>query len=163
MEGLRDALAAQGLAWPSNYQNDLAAAYVNRAVAKGNAFGPPAAIEDEDAAIRLRESLRDALAAQGLAWPPHYQNDLATAYLNRALTKAAIWPAAAIADYDAAIGLMEGLRHALAAQGLAWPPDYQKALGRAYGNRAFDRARARLTRSLMSIVKRFRWPTWRPK
>ena len=126
MEGLREALAAQGLAWPPDYQNELAMAYINRGNPTTDAVGPAAAIGDYDAAIQLMEGLREALAAQGLAWPPDYQNELARAYVNHGkATMEAVGPAAAIGDFDAAISLMEGLRKALAAQGLASQPNYQ--------------------------------------
>jgi len=143
MEGLRDTLAELGLAWPPDFQNDLAAAYTNRAIAKRHAISPAEAITDYDAAIALREGLRDALTERRLAWPPAFQNDLAATYTNRAIAKRhAIGPAEAIADYDAAITLMEGLRDALAEQRLAWPPAFQDDLATAYTNRAFAKHQA---------------------
>ncbi len=136
-ETLRDALAAAGHPWPPAWQNNLANAYMNRAVAKRNAQGPAQALPDYDAAISLMETLRDTLAAAGHAWPPAWQNDLAAAYVNRANAKSeAQGPAQALPDYDAAITLRETLRDALAAAGHTWPPAWQNNLAAAYMNRA---------------------------
>jgi hypothetical protein len=131
MEALRDGL---GEGWPVPWRNDLASAYTNRGVAKQSApgFGPAAAIADYDAAIALREALRDGL---GEGWPVPWRNDLANAYMNRGTAKQSapgFGPGAAIADYDAAIALMEALRDGL---GEGWPVPWRNDLANAYMNR----------------------------
>ncbi len=130
-EALRDGL---GEGWPSPWRNDLAAAYMNRGVAKQSApgFGPTAAIADYDAAILLKEALRDGL---GESWPVPWRNDLAHAYMNRGIAKAlspSFGPTAAIADFDAAITLKEALRDGL---GEGWPTKWRNDLAAAYMNR----------------------------
>ena len=64
------------------WRNDLAAAFMNRGIAKQSApgHGPAAAIADYDRAIELRQALRDAL---GDDWPVPWRNDLAAAFMNR--------------------------------------------------------------------------------
>src|SRR5262249_14301632 len=105
--------------------------------AKSEALGPGEAIPDEDAAIKVMESLRETLRAQRLGWPLRFQDDLANAYMNRAATKQkTIGPAASIPDYDTAIKLMQDLRSMLLMQGLGWPPQFQRHLALAYSNRA---------------------------
>ena len=72
-----------------------------------------------------------------------WRNDLATAYMNRGNAKQSapgFGPGAAIADYDAAIGVMETLRDTL---GEAWPVPWRNDLANAYMNRGIasgDRA-----------------------
>src|SRR5262249_11494856 len=81
-------------AMTSAEQNMLANAYKIRATAKRQCLGPPKAIPDCDAAITMMERLQDTLQDAGLAWPPQFQNDLAQAYLDRAIAKRqAIGPA----------------------------------------------------------------------
>jgi hypothetical protein len=107
-------------------ENALAGAYMNRAVAKQQAIGPAEAIPDYDAAISLRAGLRDALRAEGLAWPPQFQNDLAKAYMNRAVAKAeAIGPAAAIPDLNVTLQLMENLRRQVGEKIWAQAPEWR--------------------------------------
>ncbi len=81
MKRMRDRM---GEDWPVPWRNSLAGAYVNRGAAKHSAFGfgPGAAIADYDAAVTLMVALRDRL---GEGWPTPWRNDLATAYMNRAL------------------------------------------------------------------------------
>ena len=131
MERLRTELAAD---WPVPWRNDLAAAYMNRGVAKRAApgHGAVAAIQDYDAAIAIRERLRAELAAD---WPVPWRNDLANAYINRGNAKQDApghGAAAAIQDYDAAIAIMERLRTELGAD---WPVPWRNDLAAAYINR----------------------------
>jgi tetratricopeptide (TPR) repeat protein len=131
MEALQ---GASGADWPLSWREQLAKAYTNRGVAKQSApgFGPAAAITDYNAAVELREALRDELGAE---WPLPWRNDLAAAYSNRGNVKQSapgFGPIAAIADYDAAIAVMEALRDALGAN---WPMRCQSDLAAAYSNR----------------------------
>jgi tetratricopeptide (TPR) repeat protein len=119
-------------------RNHLASAYNNRGAAKQGsaAHGAIAAIADYDKAIELREALRRDL---GPDWTNSLQlrNDLATAYMNRGNAKGDIpahGAAAAIDDFDTAIGLREALRRDL---GPAWTnsPELRSELASAYMNR----------------------------
>ncbi len=133
LEGLRQALEPQGQ-WNPQYRNDLAAAYMNRAVAQRGVADLNAAIQDNNAAIEIREGLRQALELQG-QWNPQYRNDLAMAYMNRGnAQQGAADLNAAIQDYGAAIAIMEGLRQGLEPQG-QWNPPYRNGLAGAYMNR----------------------------
>ena len=96
------------------WRNDLASAYSNRGVAKqaASGHGPAAALADYDAAIAIGEALRRLLEPKG-RWEVELRNDLAMAYVNRGNAKQAAsghGPAAALADYDAAIDIREALR-----------------------------------------------------
>ena len=122
-EGLRATFLEAGAPWPPAYQNNLAATYQNRAIAKRQSDGPAAALPDYDAAIALREGLRATFLEAGAPWPPAYQNDLAGTYQNRANAKRqAEGPAASLPDYDAAIALQEGLRATFLEAGASVPP-----------------------------------------
>ena len=145
MEGLREAL---GEHCPVPWRNDLAAAYMNRGIAKQDApgYGVLRAIADYDAAIAIRERLREAL---GEDWPLPWRNDLATAYMGRGIGKQDApghGMLAAIADYDAAIAIMEGLSEAL---GEECPVPWRNSLAFCYFSRGLahlqleDRATAR--------------------
>jgi hypothetical protein len=130
-ERLREAL---GEDWPMPWRNDLARAYMNRGNAEQSApgHGAPAAIADYDTAIAIMERLREALGAD---WPAPWRNGLAQAYGNRGNAKQSApghGASAAIADYDAAIAIMERLREAL---GKDWPVPWRNDLARAYMNR----------------------------
>jgi tetratricopeptide (TPR) repeat protein len=125
---------ASGEEWPVPWRNDLANAYMNRGVARRSApgHGVMAAIADYDRAIALMEELGAAL---GESWPPEWRNHLATAYMNRGNAKQDApghGVAAAIADYDRAIALMEELRAAL---GEEWPVPWRNNSANAYINR----------------------------
>ncbi len=114
--------------------NDLASAFMNRGVAKQSApgFGAAAAIADYDRAIALREALRDTMGAD---WPIPWRNDLAGAFVNRGNAKQdtpGFGAAAAIADYDRAVALMETLRDSLGAD---WPIPWRNDLANAFMNR----------------------------
>ena len=147
-EALRDRLRSQGEeAWADTYRNDLAAAYMNRGNAKQRAgYGPGAAIPDYDAAIAVREALRDRLRLKGEeAWTDTYRYDLAGTYMNRGTAKvhAGHGPAAAIPDFDAAIKVMEALRDRLRLQGEeAWTDAYRNTLTGAYMNRGYAKKNA---------------------
>ena len=71
-----------GDAWPPDFRNKLAGAYMNRGVALLELNQLAEAVADYDCAIKIREALRQAL---GDDWPPAFRNDLANTYRNRAL------------------------------------------------------------------------------
>ena len=101
----------------SEQRSALAVAYMNRGYAKQSAMGhgPGAAIADYDRAAAIMEGLWQLLEPQG-AWDPKLRNALAQIYMNRGNAKqdaAGYGPGAAIADYDQAIAIREGLRQAL--------------------------------------------------
>ncbi len=171
MNRLRERL---GDAWPPKWQNDLAAAYINRAAAfRAHNESSEAVLKDCNRAVKLREHLRDRVDRLGEAWPPQWQNDLASAYINRgnacmqhgkrsgvvkdvfALCATAcrtvlepvvgsrtarlgamlchkFGPYSALKDYSRAIMLMDHLRQRL---GEAWQPEWQNELAIAYANR----------------------------
>lgn len=119
---------------PAEWTNDLARAYQNRGSVKWHApeHGAAAAIADYDQAIALREEAR---SRAGENWPAPLRFDLASTYLSRGnVTRfaSAQGAAAAIADYDRAIGLMEELR-AKAAEG--WLIPWRKDFADAYASR----------------------------
>jgi len=118
--------------------DDLAAAYMNRGVARASAegHGSRAAIQDYDKAIAIRERLRRDLDTRD-RWKPEYQNHLAGAYMHRGTARASSQhhgPRAAIEDYGKSIALREGLRDNLAPQN-RWTPQYRNDLAAAYMNR----------------------------
>jgi hypothetical protein len=137
-----------GPAWEAQtgLRNDLASAYMNRGVTRrtSRAHGLDAAIADYDAAVALMEALRRDL---GAAWEAHTElrNGLATAYTNRGnarRTSRAHGAAAATADFDAAIALVEALRRDLSA---VWEPhtELRNGLATAYMNRGNARRTSR--------------------
>ncbi len=145
-EGLRDLARVQGgeAGWAPPLRNDLAGTYQNRGIAQANQGDLAAAIADCDAAIGLREGLRDLARTEGgeAGWAPPLRNDLAAAYQNRGLARAAQGDlAAATADYDAAIGLMEGLRARALAEGgeTGWALPLRNDLAGVYQNRGLTR------------------------
>ena len=134
-ESLRSALEPSGQ-WLPGFRNELAYMYMYRGIAKDSVegYGPGVAIDDYNAAIEIRESLRSVLDPSG-PWTPEYRNDLAIAYMNRGNAKQSAeghGPGAAIDDYDVAIEIMESLRTALE----QWVPGYQNDLALALINRA---------------------------
>jgi tetratricopeptide (TPR) repeat protein len=141
-EGIRDLARAQGgeAGWALPLRNDLATVYQNRGLACADQGDLSAAIADYDAAIVLMEGIRDLARAQGgeRGWALPLRNDLASAYQNRGLAGADQGDlAAAIADYDAAIGLMEGIRDLARAQGgeAGWTLSLRNDLARTHRNR----------------------------
>ena len=142
-EDLRDALIASGgqAAWSGPLRNDLARVLQNRGNAHKDKGDLAAAIADFDAAVRIREDLRDALIASGgqAAWSGPLRNDLAGTLQNRGLAHANNGDlAAAIADYDAAVRIREDLRDGLITSGgqAAWSPPLRLDLARTYCARA---------------------------
>ena len=102
-------------------RKSLAGAHMNRGLAKqySAAHGPEAAIADYDPAIDLMEALGADLGTTRTQ-SPELRNSLAMAYVNRGNVEqdsAARGAYVAIADYDAAIALMEAMRADL---GAAW-------------------------------------------
>ncbi|TGO03241.1 hypothetical protein PN36_10145, partial [Candidatus Thiomargarita nelsonii] len=101
---------ASNQAWPPQWQNDLAAAYMNRGLALYNQGELAQAVADSGRAIEFQEKLRQSLAASNQAWPPEWQNSLAAAYINRGLALDSQGELAqAVADYGRAIESMEKL------------------------------------------------------
>ncbi|MDG4558148.1 MAG: hypothetical protein P9F19_12290 [Candidatus Contendobacter sp.] len=133
-EALRAELEPAGR-WEVGLRNDLATAYMNRGNAKLDAsgHGPGAALSDYDAAIKLMDALRAKLEPAG-RWEVGLRNDLAMAYMNRGTAKqdaSGHGPGAALADYDAAVGLMEALRAELD-PAKRWGVGFRDSLAHAY-------------------------------
>jgi tetratricopeptide (TPR) repeat protein len=88
----------------------LASVYVNRGVALRGQGDLAGAVRDYGAAIALQTTLRDTLARLGQDWPPAFQNDLASVYVNRGVALDSQGDlAGAVRDYGAAIELMTTL------------------------------------------------------
>ena len=119
--------------WPPAWANNLAMAYMNRGVTRCDGGDLGGSLADYDRAIALMESLRTRLEPRG-EWPPAWANNLAMAYLNRGVTRDDGDRTGALADYDRAIALMEGLRMRLEPRG-EWPPAWANNLAIAYGSR----------------------------
>jgi tetratricopeptide (TPR) repeat protein len=141
-EDIRDRVVAAGgeAAWSLPYRNDHAAVLQNRGIAHQDKGDLAAAIADYDAAIGLRECIRDKLIAAGgeAAWSLPYRNDYAAVLQNRGIAHQHNGDLApAIADYDAAIGLREGIRDNLIAAGgeAAWSLRYRNNLAGVLSNR----------------------------
>jgi tetratricopeptide (TPR) repeat protein len=108
MEAVRLQLEPLGR-WDPSLQNDLAKAYTNRGNAQQGVPDLGAAIADYDQAITLREAIRRQLEPLG-RWDPSLQNDLGTAYRNRANAAERNQEIpAALVDYDAAIAILTPL------------------------------------------------------
>src|SRR5207248_1315154 len=121
------------------WQNDLAAAYMNRGNARSGQGDSEGAIADYHQAISLRMGRAQRLEPVG-QWPPAWQNDLAAAYINRGNARSGQGDSdGAIADYDQAISLRESLRQRLEPVG-QWPPAWQNDLAAAYMNRGNARS-----------------------
>ncbi|EGV28158.1 hypothetical protein ThidrDRAFT_3993, partial [Thiorhodococcus drewsii AZ1] len=136
-EAVRQRLEPEGR-WEIDLRHALASAYMNRGNTKQSAsgHGPAAALADYDAAIAIREAVRQRLEPEG-RWEIDLRNDLAAAYVNRGNAKQSAsdhGPAAALADYDAAIAIRETVRQRLEPEG-RWEDDLRHALASAYMNR----------------------------
>ncbi len=83
MEGVRALLEPRG-EWRPELRNDLAAAYMNRGVARWNQGDLGGAIEDYGEAIERMEGVRALLEPRG-RWTPWYRQCLCKAYRNRGL------------------------------------------------------------------------------
>jgi tetratricopeptide (TPR) repeat protein len=121
---------SMGKSWPVPLQNELAGSMQDRGIAKVRGRDHAGAIADFNAAIELRLAIRDAL---GKNWPAVFQSDLAESLTNRGYAKAHASNHAddAIADSDAAIGLMQAMRNSM---GQTWPAHFQRKLvGFLYG------------------------------
>jgi hypothetical protein len=136
-EALRLLLEPEGR-WEAGLRNGLAKAYMNRGNAKQSAtgHGPKSAIADHDAAIQLMEELRLLLEPEG-RWEAQLRMDLANAYMFRGSAKRAevgSQRAAALASYDAAVAVLEGLRDTVSAQAgdAGWLPAHRMVLAQAY-------------------------------
>ncbi|NUL83337.1 MAG: hypothetical protein HUU60_11535 [Armatimonadetes bacterium] len=136
METLREAFEESGQPWPAEFQNDLAAAYLNRGVARNGLQQFGAAVADCGEAIELMKALRKAFEESRQPWPAAFQNDLARAYMNRGNAKQGLQQFdAAIEDCGEAIKLMKALRKAFEESRQPWPAAFQNDLARAYLNR----------------------------
>ncbi|MDA1052507.1 MAG: tetratricopeptide repeat protein [Planctomycetota bacterium] len=92
--------------------NYLAAAYMNRGVARRGQQDFAAAVQDYDRAIELRKKLLAACGGEqaAVSTQPALVNDLAAAYVNRGVARQGQQDfAAAVQDYDRAIDLLEKL------------------------------------------------------
>ena len=122
-----------------NSMHHFAGVIMNRGNAYKDAQNLDAAFADYTWAIEIMNVLRATLVQQG-HWHPHYQNDLAKAYVNRGnVFQSAPNLGAAIADYSQAIEIRYGLRATLVKQG-QWHPEFQNDLAKAHINRgvAYD-------------------------
>jgi tetratricopeptide (TPR) repeat protein len=124
--------------------NGLANAYGNRGGARQDQRSLTAAVADCDRAIGLREKLLAAFGGEdaAVAAQPPLVNDLATAYMNRGVARDDQQDfAAAVADYDRAIGLLEKLLAAFGGEdaAVAAQPELVNDLAAAYSNRGFAR------------------------
>jgi tetratricopeptide (TPR) repeat protein len=142
-DDIRDAIRAIGhdAHWSLKLRNDLAAGLQNRGVAHHNNGDLAAAIADFDAAVAIFDDIRDALRASGhdAHWSLPLRNDLARVLQNRGLAHRDNFAfAAAIADFDAAVAICEGIRDALCASGneAAWSAPLRVDLARVYHHRA---------------------------
>jgi tetratricopeptide (TPR) repeat protein len=116
-------------------RNRLAASLQDRGLAKAAGGDLAGAVADYDAAVSLREAIRDL---QGEAWSVPLRNNLAQVLQNRGLAKARGGDlASAIADYEIAIRLMEGIRDL---QGEAWPVPLRNDFARSLQNRGLAKA-----------------------
>ena len=121
--------------WAPKFQNDLAAAFVNRGNAYSDLGKHEDAVRDYGRAIEMMEALRKTLETQG-NWAPGYQNDLAAAFMNRGNAYQALGKHEdAVRDYGRAIEIREALRKTLETQG-NWAPGYQNDLATAFMNKA---------------------------
>ena len=124
--------------WTAIACNNLAIGYTRRGSAKQDAegHGPGIAIADYDRAISIMDTLRRALESRD-AWNPSLREGFASAYTNRGNAKQSAedhGPEAAVADYDRAIAIREGLRRTLDPRG-AWDPPLRSSLAGAYMNK----------------------------
>jgi tetratricopeptide (TPR) repeat protein len=111
-------------------RNDLAGWLQNRGLVKADGGDLAGAIADYDAAIGLREAIRDLL---GEAWLVPLRDDLVSSLQNRGNARQNRGDlAGAIADYDAAIRLMKAIRDL---PGEAWPVPLRNSLARVLQNR----------------------------
>ena len=122
---------------PVEFQNNLAAVYINRGNVRQDIQEFSEALEDYGNAITIQEALRKTL---GNKWPGEFQNDLANAYMNRGTTRARLqdFPGA-IEDYSNAITVMEDPCNTL---GNNWQDKFQNDLASAYINRGTARAKS---------------------
>ena len=135
-EEQRDYYHQSAEAWPAEYRNDLSMVYNNRGILLTALSKPEAALKDYDAAILIREELRDYYHQSAEAWPAEYRNNLARVYNNRGnLLDALSKPEAALKDYDAAILILEELRDYYHQMAEAWPAEYRNNLANVYNNR----------------------------
>lgn len=104
MKGCAKACAA----WSVPYRNDFATVLQNRGFAQNNG-DLAAAIADYDAAVEIREGMRNGLRAAGgdAAWTAPLRVDLARIYATRAM---ALGPARGAQDRAAAVAIADGLQ-----------------------------------------------------
>ena len=127
--------------WPPEWQNSLAGAYMNRANVIYETGDIAAAIADYGRAIAAMEEIQERLEPDG-RWPNEWKNDLARTCMNRGVALDELNKLeAALADYDRAIALMEGLREELEPAN-EWSLDWRNSLASAYTNRGVTRRKA---------------------
>jgi hypothetical protein len=153
-----------GRRWPVSQAVAQAYAATDRLEAGGR-YGD--AITWYDLWLWWREEQLGGIDASAPSGKGAIENDLANAYMNRGVAKRSApgyGAAAAIADYDRAIALMEELRAGLGAD---WPVPCRNDLAGAYFNRALarrqcgDRAGARRAERLWSdLVREFGEGPW---
>ena len=138
--------------WLSRYGNDLARVYSNRGSLRqalgdvdGNWADYDAARKDYDAAIEIREELRQKATRnqqEYANWLTQYGNDLAITYSNRGLLRSALGDTGgALRDHNLAIEIREELRcESTQKQGdTHWLAQYGNDLALAYSNRGILR------------------------
>jgi tetratricopeptide (TPR) repeat protein len=113
----------------------LSGSLQNRGNAKRSGGDLIGAIADCDAAIRLREAIRDLM---GKSWPAELRNGLARSLWSRGTAKADSGDlGGAVSDLDSAIGLMDETRKEL---GAAWPVPWRNDLAGSLQNRGLVKA-----------------------
>lgn len=130
-EELRGEMA---LRFPEAWHSALAMAYMNRGNAKQDASGSwiSAAVNDYDCTISILEALRLRMLDR---FPETWSNDLASAYMNRGISKRnspGHGASAVIEDHDRAIALRKALQVRM---GRSFPEDWRHDLALAYINR----------------------------
>ena len=133
MSSLRDLLEPYGQ-WSPELSNDLAGAHMNRGNALLQQGQPAGAVEDFEAAIAVRNDLRELLEPSG-EWSPSLRDELAIVHANRGLALSDQGNlAGAVAACDAAIAIMSELRELLEPSG-EWSPALRNHLAAAHLSR----------------------------
>ncbi len=125
--------------------NHYADHFMNRGLARLNGGDLAGAETDFGAGIKIRESIRDQLLAEGgeTAWSLSLRNDLAGNYLNRGVSRAnGDDSVGAMVDYGAGIEICEGIRDQLLAEDgeTVWNTSHRNKLATMYQNRGNVRA-----------------------
>jgi tetratricopeptide (TPR) repeat protein len=136
-EGIRTWCDDNEQQWPISYQNDLASAYLNFVPLLIDTCAFDDAKEKCQKAIFLMEAIRRWCDGNGQQWPIVYQNNLAGAYINLAISFKATgeWNYSC-GQFKQAIILMEAIQKWCDDNGQEWPVNYQNNLATAYINLA---------------------------